>query len=90
MDTLKPAKGPLSKLSEEEFSEFIIRLGFLVFDMTPMAAFARHKHPISTIADYLDVYSPGADPHELAKEFLKDICARRLNTEELAKKWFLH
>lgn len=88
MDTLKPAKGPLSKLSDDEFDEFIVKLGFLVFRMIPVAAFARHRHPTSTVVDYLDVKAPRATPQEIAKELLKDICGRNLNTEELSEKWF--
>ncbi len=88
MDTLKPTKGPLAKLSDDEFDEFIVKLGFLVFRMIPVSAFARHDHPTSTIASYLDLSGRRTTPQEIAKELLKDICWMKMDTKALSEKWF--
>lgn len=88
----QPTKGPLAVLSEEEFSMFICQLGYLVFNTPSAAAFARHKGPLNTVADYLDIYKTDEPYVRLAKEYWRDLAyasRRQGNTEKLVEKWFL-
>ena len=84
----QPEAGPLAELTREEFFEFISYLGWLTFRSIPASVFARHQHPYNTIADYLDLSSSDRPPLALAKEYVKDLASRKLNTEELCLKWF--
>lgn len=85
---MKPTKGPLSELTDDEFDEFIVRLGFLCFRTPAGSAFARHRSPLSTVADYLDIYPDDPKVGRLAATFWKDFCARKLSTDEICLKWY--
>lgn len=77
---------PLAVLSDQGFSVFIAKIGSIFFNAPAAAALARHKRPLNTVKDYLDI-SPGDDlALNLAKEYTKDILT--LTTDLLARKWF--
>ncbi len=77
---------PLGVLSDQDFSVFIGKIGLIFLNAPAAAALARHKRPLNTMKDYLDI-SPGKDQAiNLAKEYTKDILT--LTTEQLALKWF--
>ncbi len=76
----------IAALSPEEFKEFLLQLGSLVFNTVPAAAFARHKCPLDTVRDYLDV--PKNPSTALAVEFYKDLLGRHATTEKLSETWF--
>lgn len=77
----------MAALSDAEFEDFIRTLGNLVFRTTPAAAFARHRHPLSTIQDYFDI-SEALTPQALAGAFWKDLAVHYVTTESLSQKWF--
>ena len=77
----------VAALSDAEFEEFIRTLGSLVFRTTPAAAFARHRHPLSTIQDYFDI-SEAPTPQALAGAFWKDLAVHYATTESISQKWF--
>jgi hypothetical protein len=85
---MKPTKGPLSELTDDEFKEFIVCLGILVFKSPIAATFARHTHPFSTAQDYLHPDPSDTKPAYLAMAFWVDLCKRKLKTEDLSEKWF--
>jgi hypothetical protein len=83
----QPKSGLLSRLSPEDFEAFYTHLGWLIFKSVPAAAFARHKRPLNTIRDYLDVLDNDPEPIAMAKRFIHDILTGK-NTDELAESWF--
>lgn len=86
---MRPAQGPLAELSEEEFSEFLFHLGGMVWRTPATAAFARHKRPLNTVKDYLDIYPKDSPALKLAKEFWRDLAGRgNMTTNELCLKWY--
>lgn len=86
--SVKPSRGPLSALSDDEFSAFIFMVGTIFFNSVGAAAFARHKRPLNTIRDYLDPAEGKDERHEvLAREFVRDLARERLDTAAMALKW---
>jgi hypothetical protein len=82
----RPQSGPLAELTEEEFQQFVWNLGLLSFNAIYASAFARHKGPLNTIKDYLDVMPGDPRPMALAKEYLKDL-TKKMPTETFSLKW---
>jgi hypothetical protein len=85
---VRPQKGPLAALTEEEFKTFGEAVGWLFVNSVKAAAFARHRWPLKTLQDYLDVYPDDTAPQRLAKEFAKDLATQKMPTDVLALKWF--
>lgn len=82
---LKPDRGPLASLSEEDFSYFIAHLGWLAFNSVGASAFARHRWPLDTSRDYLDIKDP--DPIvTLAKRYWRELVT--FDTKTMAERWF--
>lgn len=80
----------MEALTDEQREEFFSRLGRLVYGSVPASAFARHKRPLFTIKDYLDIpkdVPKGAKIQTLAMEFWRDVARNEL-TKDLSEKWF--
>lgn len=84
---MKPTKGPLSNLTDQEFYDFTFHVGLLVFQSPKASAFARHANPLETVRDYFDINSTSR-AQKLAGEYWKDLASRNLNTEALCLKWY--
>lgn len=76
---------PTTGFTSEEMGVFRSILGGLAFSIPGAAKLARHKRPMSTVRDYLDIQPKDDKITKAAKEYLKDLA--RMNTDELWGKW---
>jgi hypothetical protein len=86
---MKPIQGPLAKLAEKDFVEFIFLIGSMAYRAPAAAAFARHTSPLNTVRDYLDSQPGDSHVRKLATEFWRDLAGKgALTTDEFCRKWY--
>lgn len=76
---------PLEGFTQEEYQQFLMKVGILAFNMPVASIKAGHVNPLSTVRDYLDVPKSGDKILIAASQYLKDLL--KMRTAELAQKW---
>lgn len=76
---------PLEGFSQKEYEQFLDRLGRLTFNIPMASMLARHRWPLNTVRDYVDIYPTDDKITKAAKQYLVDLV--KMTTPELAQKW---